>query len=65
MTVPGGATIRTADLPGFIAERKPVVIDLLSHSWGRSIPGAIGLRDAGVGGTFNDGAQDRLRRKMA
>ena len=32
--------------------------------WGRSIAGAIALSDAGVGGSFSDGTQDRLRLKM-
>ena len=64
-TAPGGATIRTADLPRFMDERKPVIIDPLLYFWGRSLSGAVGLRNAGIGGTITDGAQDRLRRKMA
>jgi tetratricopeptide (TPR) repeat protein len=64
LTTPGAPTIRTADLPTFIAERRPLVIDLLINFWGYSIPGAIGLKNAGIGGTFSDGAQDRLRQKM-
>ena len=65
LTAPGAKTIRTADLPRFIAERKPVVIDLLLSFWGYSIPGAIGLRNAGIGDNVNDIAQDRLRVKFA
>jgi adenylate cyclase len=60
----GARTIRTADLPAFLARSQPVVLDTGSYSWGRSIPGAIGLLNAGVGGSFTDSAQDRLRRKM-
>lgn len=65
ITAPGAVTVRTADLPRLIAEQKPIVIDTVGNFWGRSIPGAIGLREAGVGGTVTDGGQDRLRRKMA
>ena len=64
-TAPGLTTIRTADLPRFIEARQPVIVDPLLYFWGRSIPGAIGLRNAGIGGTLTDGAQERLGRKMA
>ena len=56
-TVPGAVTIRTAELPALLAQRKPVVIDTATSSMGRSIPGAIGLKHAGSGGTFVDAAQ--------
>ncbi len=65
LTVPGAATIRTGDLPRFIKERKPVIIDALLNFWGRSLPGAVGLKNGGVAGTVTDGLQDRLRSKMA
>lgn len=65
LTVPGAVTIRTGDLPRFIDERKPVIIDPLLNFWGRSLPGAVGLKNGDIGGTVLDGAQDRLRRKMA
>jgi len=64
-TTPGASTIRSADLPVFIAERRPLIIDVLTFFWGRSIPGAIGLKNGGIAGTFSDGVQDRLKRKMA
>jgi adenylate cyclase len=63
-TAPGATTIRTADLERFLTERKPIVIDPMLNSWGRSIPGAVGLKDAGWGGSYADAMQDRLRRKM-
>lgn len=63
-TVPGATTIRTAELERLLAERKPIVIDPLLYSWGRSIPGAIGLKRTGWGGSTSDATQDRLRRKM-
>jgi TolB-like protein/DNA-binding winged helix-turn-helix (wHTH) protein len=63
-TVPGATTIRTAELQRLLAERQPIVIDPMMYSWGRSIPGAIGLKHLGGGGSLADEAQDRLRRKM-
>ncbi len=63
-TVPGATTIRTAELQRLLAERPPIIIDSLGYFWGRSIPGAVGLKDAFWGGTFTDALQDRLRRKM-
>jgi tetratricopeptide (TPR) repeat protein len=62
--VPGAITIRTSDLARFLTEARPVVIDTVSCSWGRSIPDAIGLKFAGVGGSFADTMQSRLRTKM-
>ena len=47
-----------------LAERKLTILDFGGYSWGRSIPGAIALPDAGVGGSFSDWTQDRLRMKM-
>ena len=63
-TAPGASTIRTADLARFLEQARPVVIDTVSYSWGRSIPGAVGLKFAGLGGSLTDPAQDRLRSKM-
>jgi len=63
-TVPGARTIRTAELKEFLDERKPIVIDPLLYFWGRSIPGAIGLENAGHGGSTSDAVQERLRRRM-
>ena len=61
---PGVTTIRTDDLVRFLADVRPVVVEAVRFSWGRSIPGAVGLKYAGLGGSFADSAQDRLRRKM-
>ena len=63
-TAPGVTTIRTDELERLIAERKPIVLDPLLYSWGRSIPGAVGLKRVGWGGSTSDATQDRLRRKM-
>jgi adenylate cyclase len=61
---PGAITVRTADLQRVLADAKPVVIDAMTNWWGSSIPGAVGLKYAGLGGDFSDEAQDRLRLKM-
>jgi tetratricopeptide (TPR) repeat protein len=63
-TAPGATTIRTTDLEQMLGERKPLVIDPLLYSWGRSIPGAVGLKKVGRGGSTSDAIQDRLRQKM-
>ena len=61
-TVPGVQTIRTPDLAELMEQRKPLVLDTVT--WGRSIPGAVGLWGAGIGGSVSDEYQDRLGRKM-
>jgi TolB-like protein/cytochrome c-type biogenesis protein CcmH/NrfG len=63
-TVAGATTIYTTALKQLLADRRPIVIDTLLNSWGRSIPGAIGLERAGLGGGTSDRLQDRLRKKM-
>jgi adenylate cyclase len=62
LTAPGARTVRTADLAVFLEERRPLVLDV--NGWGKSIPGAIGLAGAGIGGTTSDAFQARLDRKM-
>jgi adenylate cyclase len=62
--VPGARTIRTPELQLLLDEQKPLVVDPLLYSWGRSIPGAIGLQNAGHGGNTSDEMQGRLRKKM-
>jgi adenylate cyclase len=61
---PGVKTVRTADFVRLLADAQPIVIDTMTYSWGRSVPGAVGLKFAGLGGSLADGAQDRLRGKM-
>jgi hypothetical protein len=56
--------MRTSDLVRLLADDQPVVADALTYSWGRSIPGAIGLKYAGLGGSFSDASRDRLRDKL-
>jgi TolB-like protein/DNA-binding winged helix-turn-helix (wHTH) protein/Tfp pilus assembly protein PilF len=64
IVAPGATTIRTAELQRLLAERRPIVIDPMMYSWGRSIPGAIGLKRAGWGSSSSDATQGRLCRKM-
>jgi adenylate cyclase len=47
-----------------LARVQPIVIDTMTYTWGQSLPGAIGLKYAGLGGRLADEAQDRLRSKM-
>ena len=61
--MPGGRTIGTADLVTLLRRRQPLVLDV-SNPWGSSIPGAIGLWGAGVGGSTSDEYQNRLHSKM-
>jgi TolB-like protein/tetratricopeptide (TPR) repeat protein len=61
---PGARMIRTAELALLLAGAQALILDTVSNSWGRSIPGAIGLKFAGLGGSFTDEAQDRLCRRM-
>jgi adenylate cyclase len=64
MQVSGATTLLTSDLLRLLAEARPVVIDTATRSWGRSIPGAVGLKFVGLGGSFNDAAQNRLRNRI-
>jgi TolB-like protein/Tfp pilus assembly protein PilF/rhodanese-related sulfurtransferase len=65
-TAPGATTIRTGDLARMLESgARPIVLDTLTHFWGRSIPGSIGLTSAGIGGTLTDGTQERLVSTMA
>jgi adenylate cyclase len=63
-SAPGAKTIRTPDLVHLLAERRPLVIDTMTASWHRSIPGAVGLQYSGFGGSFADTLQARLREKL-
>jgi adenylate cyclase len=61
-TAPGARTIRTTDLAKLIEQRKPLLLDTVY--WGQSLPGAIGLWGAGIGGSTSDQFQERLARKV-
>jgi adenylate cyclase len=63
-SAPGVTTIRTADLARLLVQSRPIVIDTVSYSWGRSIPEAVGLSNAGLGGSYTDATQDHLRSKL-
>jgi TolB-like protein/tetratricopeptide (TPR) repeat protein len=61
---PGVNTVRTAELIRFLAEVRPIIVDTMTYSWGRSISGAVGLKYCGLGGSFSDDAQAGLCKKM-
>jgi adenylate cyclase len=61
---PGAKTLRTTDFVLFLAESRPIIIDTMTYFWGQSIPGAVGLKYSGVGGSFSDAAQGRMGRKL-
>ena len=63
-TVPGAKTIRTAGLAHLLSRVSPLLIDVALDSWGRSIPGAIGLQGTGHGANFSDSVQARFNRKI-
>jgi tetratricopeptide (TPR) repeat protein len=63
-SAPGATTILTADLPRLLAETHPLVIDAITDARVPSIPGSVGLAFAGLGGSFEDEAQRRLRSKL-
>jgi adenylate cyclase len=63
-TVPGATTIRTAELVNLLPRLKPILIDVALDSWGRSIPGAIGLQGTGHGASFSENVQNRFNRKI-
>jgi tetratricopeptide (TPR) repeat protein len=62
-TAPGAHTIGTREFAIMLEQKKPLVIDA-AGAWGNSLPGAVGLRGVGVGGSTTDAYQDRLGNKM-
>jgi adenylate cyclase len=64
-TAPDVMTVSTEQLAGMLERDKPLVIDTMSNSWYRSVPGAVGLDFNGnTHGTFNDDVQRRLELKL-
>jgi TolB-like protein/tetratricopeptide (TPR) repeat protein len=61
-TVPGAQTIRTLEVARLVVQRQVLVLD--ATRGGRSIPGAIGLWGAGVGGNTSDEFQTQLGCKI-
>lgn len=64
VSAPGATTVSTSALQQLLASHHPLLLDTLWDSRGKSLPGAIGLRDIGWGGTFDDVMQQRLEQKM-
>ena len=63
-SVPGALTIRTKEVVDLIERQEPLLIDVCLTTWGRSIPGAIGLRGSGHATGFTDGLLKRLERTI-
>jgi TolB-like protein/DNA-binding winged helix-turn-helix (wHTH) protein/tetratricopeptide (TPR) repeat protein len=59
---PGARTIRTPEMARLMEQRKPLILDTVG--FGRSVPGAVNLCGAGIGGSVAGELQDRLARKM-
>jgi TolB-like protein/tetratricopeptide (TPR) repeat protein len=65
MTAPGVTTVGTDQLATMLAAKNPIVIDTMSNTWYRSIPGAVGLDFHGnTHGSFDDAVQKRLGAKL-
>jgi hypothetical protein len=70
LSVPGATTIRTEELARLLATElpatgPPIVIDTMTISGVRSLPGAVGLPYAASGGSLSGVTQDHLRAKLA
>jgi rhodanese-related sulfurtransferase len=64
-TAPGVTTLSTEQLARMLENEKPLVVDTMSFSWHRSVPGAVGLDFRGnTDGTFDDAVQKRLEAKV-
>jgi adenylate cyclase len=64
-TAPGVTTVNTEQLMAMLGNVKPLVIDTMDASPGRSVPGAVGLFFNGnTHGTFTDEVQRRLEQKL-
>jgi adenylate cyclase len=64
-TAPGVTTVNTEQLMAMLENVKPLVIDTMDASPGRSVPGAVGLYFNGnTHGSFADAAQKRLEQKL-
>jgi tetratricopeptide (TPR) repeat protein len=64
LSCPGAVTIRTPELVRLLEERSPVLIDVALGSWGKSLPGAVGLQGTGHGAQFPERVQHRFKRKI-
>jgi PQQ-dependent catabolism-associated CXXCW motif protein len=63
-SVPGTTTINTSELVDLLTRQKPILIDVALDSWGRSLPGAVGLQGTGHGTRFSNGLQARFTHKI-
>jgi adenylate cyclase len=64
-TAPGVTTVHTEQLAAMLANEKPLVIDTVNNSLGRSLPGTVGINfHSNTHGTFTDEVQKRLEAKL-
>ena len=65
LTLPGGRTIRTDELARMLDSGSgPIALDPGTHYWGRSLPSAVAVSKAGLGGSLDDQIQQRLGRRV-
>ena len=64
LSCPGAMTIHTPELVRLVQESSPVLIDVALGSWGKSLPGAVGLQGTGHGAEFSERVQNRLADKI-
>ena len=58
LSCPGAMTIHTPELVRLVQESSPVLIDVALGSWGKSLPGAVGLQGTGHGAEFSERVQN-------
>jgi tetratricopeptide (TPR) repeat protein len=63
-SAPGATTIHTPELARLLAVAQPIVITALTDTRVPSIARSVGLASVGLGGSFTDEAQDRLRAEL-
>ena len=64
LSCPGAMTIHTPELVRLVQECSPVLIDVALGSWGKSLPGAVGLQGTGHGAEFSERVQNRTTHKI-
>jgi TolB-like protein/tetratricopeptide (TPR) repeat protein len=64
LSCPGAMTIHTPELVRLLHKCSPVLIDVALGSWGKSLPGAVGLQGTGHGAEFSERVQNRLAHKI-
>jgi rhodanese-related sulfurtransferase len=63
-TISGAVTLATGGLVDLIARQSPIMIDVALDTWGRSIPGAVGMQGSGHWAEFSDQVHRRFCRAI-